>query len=126
MTYNHQEAFCLMKYRTDDGLEEEIIWNSRDGVTPFVIPFLSGKSGTHVEWRSDRCVPDHTPQPGDRVFVDLTQERAFYLASKNLTRWQNDPNMKQYGPFPDVEDLAKSYLQDGAPDLVTVKEDGTY
>lgn len=32
--YQHAEAFCLMQYASKDGSEREIVWNSRDGVTP--------------------------------------------------------------------------------------------
>jgi hypothetical protein len=127
MTYNHTEAFCLMKYRSDDGTEEEIIWNSRDGVTPFVIILKSGKSASHVEWNNDRCVPNHVPFPGSRVFVDLTRERALEIAKENLARWKDDSVMVHYGPYPPAEKLAVEYLdRHGAPDLVTVKEDGSY
>jgi len=46
MSYRHAGAFCLMTYRADDGTEEEQVWNSRDGVTPFVITLRSGKAAT--------------------------------------------------------------------------------
>ena len=72
--FNHAEAFCLMKYRSDDGTEEEVIWNSRDGVTPFVVPSKSGKPMTHVDWKLDEYRPNFKPQPGDRYFVDATRE----------------------------------------------------
>lgn len=66
--YQHAEAFCLMTYRADDGSEEEVIWNSRDGVTPFTVRLLSGKTATHVNWAADRAVPDHRLKHGERYF----------------------------------------------------------
>jgi hypothetical protein len=66
--YQHAEAFCLMTYRSDDGTEEEVVWNSRDGVTPLVITLLSGQKATHVNWSADRPHPDHKPQHGERYF----------------------------------------------------------
>jgi hypothetical protein len=66
--YKHMEAFRLMTYRSDDGTEEELIWNSRDGVTPFVIRLRSGKTATHVNWTNDRRIPDHQLKHGDRYF----------------------------------------------------------
>lgn len=73
--YNHPEAFCLMKYRTDDGSEEEILWNSRDGVTPFMLRSKNGKMMHHVDWQLDYPTkPDFKPPSGMRVFVDATQE----------------------------------------------------
>ena len=35
--YNHAEAYCLMKYKCEKCGTVETIWNSRDGVTPFII-----------------------------------------------------------------------------------------
>ena len=52
--YRHPEAFMIMTYRADDGIEEERIWNSRDGVTPFVITLRNGKQATHVDWGQDQ------------------------------------------------------------------------
>ncbi len=71
---NHGEAFSLMKYRSDDGTEEEILWNSRDGVTPFMITSKSGKKMSHVDWSNDVYAPHWKPPIGMRVFVDATEE----------------------------------------------------
>jgi len=89
----HAEAFCLMRYEADDGSEDEIIWNSRDGVTPFVITLRSGKTARHVDWQNDRYAPDHIPQPGDRIFVDLTPDRALESTRRMVERWWDDPDM---------------------------------
>lgn len=42
----HPEAFCVMQYFDDDG-NVEFIWNSRDGVTPFVIISRQGLEAMH-------------------------------------------------------------------------------
>jgi hypothetical protein len=125
VAYQHAEAFNLMTYRSDDGSEEEQVWNARDGVTPFVIALRSGQFGTHVEWAADRRMPeDWTPPPGTRIFVDLTPQRARAAAEANVTRWLANPETA--GHFhrvyatreAGVNDLAASYLQPGAPDLI--------
>lgn len=127
MSYVHKEAFCLMTYRADDGSkEEEVIWNSRDGVTPFVITLRSGKEARHVDWHLDRCVPDHMPPLGSRIFVDLTAPRARELARRNAERyWETYPPSREQ--FLTVDALAAmleaTYLADigkGTPDLVEV------
>lgn len=127
-SYNHAEAFCLMLYRSDDGTEEEVIWNSRDGVTPFVITLRSGKQATHVDWHLDQRVPDFQPHPGERMFVSLTPQRAREHAEANVDRCLADPTLgpqllQQYGTREAAIDaLADSYLaHDGAPDLVEVQ-----
>jgi hypothetical protein len=71
--YKHGEAFCLMVYEAEDG-ERETLWNSRDGVTPFMITSRSGKRMQHIDWRSDKATPDFKPLSGMRVFVDATEE----------------------------------------------------
>lgn len=65
----YPEAFKLMAYRSDDGTETRQVWNARNGVTPFVITFPSGRRATHVNWAGDRYAPLHQPAPGDLVFT---------------------------------------------------------
>ncbi len=75
---HHAEAFCLMTYEDEVNGRTERLWNSRDGVTPFVITSRWGNSARHVG--RDDYQPGHVPNVGDRVFVDLTPERARVLA----------------------------------------------
>lgn len=126
MTYT--EAFHLMTYTADDGSEAELIWNSRDGVTPFVIRLRSGKTASHTNWGQDRYKPDYIPPVGTRVFVDLTRERALEMAKKNLEYYKSNPELielyrEDNCPWPTAEELADDYLQPGAPDLIEVTEE---
>jgi hypothetical protein len=119
--YKHAEAFCLMTYRSDDGTESEVLWNSRDGVTPFVITLLSGKTAMHVDWNRDQRVLDYVPPAGSRIFVDLTLERAREQAERNLARWAEEGTFADLTP-PSAEELALEYLHPGAPDIIEVPE----
>ena len=74
----HAEAFCLMHYCFNSfefefllfGGRVEIVWNSRDGVTPFCIRCRHcGGEMTHVCWERDVYAPDYKPFAGQRVFV---------------------------------------------------------
>lgn len=85
--YAHKEAFALMRYRDDVTGAVEILWNSRDGVTPFTITSRAGNPATHVDYDLDQCVPVHTPALGSRVFVDLTMERARAHRTVFVERW---------------------------------------
>ena len=123
-----------MKYRSDDGTEEEIIWNSRDGVTPFVITLRSGKQATHVEWYNDRRVPNYSPKPGERIFVDLTEERRWELTLRNVQRyWPNALGITEVAskyaemarseyssPEQMARDLISEPMRPGEPDLIEV------
>jgi hypothetical protein len=126
----HAEAFCIMTYRADDGSEEEQIWNSRDGVTPFCVALRSGKSAKHVDWHRDVYAPDYKPPAGSRMFVDLTPERAEEIARMKADLYWSD-TAAVYNPQSEwatkeafVQSLLASYLQlPGAPDIVVVGED---
>lgn len=128
----HQEGFCWMTYRSDDGTESIRIWNSRDGVTPFVITLPSGKQATHVDWHADHWDPGYEPKPGDLIFVDMTDQAAREYAQRNAERYFNDAKLSQFvPPSRTVEELAQALYESytdvpGSPNLVRVKEDGSY
>jgi hypothetical protein len=44
--FQHREAFMLMKYVSEGGTDVKLIWNSRDGVTPFQV-HIDGMKYTH-------------------------------------------------------------------------------
>lgn len=134
---NHPEAFKLMQYATDDGTEFEIIWNSRDGVTPFCVLSKSGKEMTHVNWDKDVMTPiNYKPGPGNRMFVDATEsllrDKAWAYVDKY---WKGDgtamnPGMQNIFQGKSrkavVEYFLKEWTKPGSPCLVTLQADGTY
>jgi hypothetical protein len=142
----HPEAFCLMQYASKDGSERELIWNSRDGVTPFCILSRSSVEMQHVNWKQDRYVPQHLPRVGDRIFVDLTFERAIETQRQNVERWwdeeempmKDDPELGPMGKEGAARHLAHEEMKQfqvnataeelmeygaGPPDLVEVTEE---
>ena len=82
--HTHAEAFCRMLYRNKATGREEWLWNSRDGVTPFVIPDPAGGEMRHVEWRRDVCDPDFIPPVGSRVFVGKHDPRLVVVTEQWL------------------------------------------
>ncbi len=151
---NHVEAWCLMTYQGElsalGGVAptREVIWNSRDGVTPFCITAKDSKEKlTHVNWRGDQAAPFYTPKVGDRVFVDLTPERAEEIARKMLKSIQESAKkgsetakehledienqcveageIEEKDPFSHwIMELKASYLSNkGAPDLIVVTKE---
>lgn len=126
MNFNHPEAFCLMRYQSDDGTIVEHLWNSRDGVTPFLIRSKDGKTELHHTMRHMEKRPLHRPQTGDRIFVDMTAEKAREYAL-NQARFDPEGWAKRYPTDEDkawaIDELTKSIFRDGrAPDIVTVGE----
>lgn len=122
--YQHAEAFMLMTYRAGD--EEERIWNSRDGVTPFVITLKSGKVATHEDWHADVRAPDYQPQPGERIFADLTADRARELAEARVDGWLASPMradlIATYGSRENAIEQ-QSRFEPGDPDLIVFAGD---
>ena len=121
--FNHKEAYCLMYYRCEKCGELERLWNSRDGVTPFVIGCrYCGGEAVHIMWQYDRCVPDYKPKPAERIFIDMTKERAEEIAKKRIEHF----NKLGYNDNHDQEQLLKDVTEDiwhkgESPDIFTVK-----
>lgn len=74
------EAFCLMKYRNEYDGYVEWIWNSRDGISPFVVSDirteLRGSPPHHLtmlhdDWHEDVPIPNYIPPIGSRIFMDM-------------------------------------------------------
>lgn len=112
--YQHGEAFCLMAYVSDDGRTGELIWNSRDGVTPFCITSRDGVEMTHVDWQNDICVPNFRPVPGMRIFTDMDQEMAEEAARERVEDWWDHAEYPMRDRWTNKEaavtDLAQGYV----------------
>jgi len=124
--YLHKEAFSLMQYASKDGREIEYIWNSRDGVTPFTVTSRRGTTLEHVNWSGDRRIPNFVPQPGSRIFVDLTEDAARAYAVRQVRLyWDEDTSpIKEMFASQDeaIEQLtASSLAQPGTPDTIVVE-----
>ena len=74
--HQHKEALCLMWYQCERCEMAEQFWNSRDGVTPFMVSgacLACGGDMCHVNWRDDDYRPAHIPGPGIGVFFDMPE-----------------------------------------------------
>lgn len=119
--YQHPEAYCLMTYRSQDGSVEEVIWNSRDGVTPFVVHSESGVEMAHVNWDSDLCAPDYKPLPGQRVFVDMDEELATKAAWESVERYWDHPEYPARGRYPSKEAMAEIFTKEYLGGVTIIK-----
>ena len=118
--FNHLEAFKVMEYRCDKCGQSEMIWNSRDGVTPmFLSCAICGEQSAHVNWKGDTFAPEHTPKPGERVFINMPDELRLptaraRMASFDGTKYEEkDPKQRQII----IRDISKSFPQ-GSPWLI--------
>lgn len=121
--YNQVEAYCIMTYQCENQAcgKEERIWNSRDGVTPFTIGCrYCGGMASHVRWNEDRRVVNYKPKPGERIFINMTEEMARVLAEKRVDQFKGTP-YERTGQERDetIEQLTMNFT--GGPTLVEVK-----
>lgn len=70
---------------------------------------------THINWNMDRVDPEYQPIPGQRIFIDLTEERfvdfmftrmrdAGHSISRKKLRQQFRDDVKSQGePGPDIK-----------------------
>ena len=62
----------LMHYQCRDCGKIEVLWNSRDRVTPFMMDCLKC-AGTMQHVGIDIDAPKHVPHRGQRVFIDMPE-----------------------------------------------------
>jgi len=129
--HQHPEAFCLMTYKDTAG-NCEVIWNSRDGVTPFIVRSRAGLEAQHINWKNDFCAPNHQPKLGDRIFEDMTEESARKWRTEYVEKNWDHPAHPMHEVYPGstkeevVEMLVKSDMEefDGhGPQLTDVTEE---
>ena len=121
---NQPEAFCIMRYGCKKCHHGEKIWNSRDGVTPFIVPCAKcGGEASHIQWDADFRKIDHVPNVGDRIFISTSLERAREIAARRIEALrENYPPPKNDPGF--AERIAMSFWKCGtAPDLVEVSQE---
>lgn len=124
-TFNHKEAFCVMTYRCKSCGHEERVWNSRDGITPFCIgcPRCGKPEHYHEDWFNDRFDPMHRMfmVKGERMFVNMTKERARNYAVKNVDSAIESGRLPKSRRNDVIRTATASYYGDGtAPDIVEV------
>ncbi|MEA2175334.1 MAG: hypothetical protein QOD00_2926 [Blastocatellia bacterium] len=126
--FNHVEAYCLMLYATQDGAQYEVVWNSRDGVTPFIIYSRDGQEMQHIAFDQDRVELDFVPAVGSRIFVDLTEEVARQKATERVATMWEEGERPLSERFETREAAVQMFLdawteREGQPHLVEVTEE---
>ena len=131
MSTKHQEAFHIMAYQCDKCSFLEYIWNSRDGVTPFMTSCLFDDCDgltAHVFPRRMGLMEQTAIilKPFvSRVFVDMTQERAKMFAIKRMDSMIDQgyilPEGEDY--YQSIDRLTQSLYHNGdAPDVLSRAE----
>jgi len=111
--FRHKEAFCLMQYRCARCSQVELLWNSRDGVTPFIIRCAQeGCKGEmqHINFGRDRPVGE-LPNEAGRVFINLTREAAKAIAEQVIKH--HEAQTKEPAHRDMLRELTESYYGGG-------------
>src|SRR5690606_2697498 len=85
--YVHGEAYCLLRFvcTNPECGKAEVIWNARDGIAPAVVECrYCGRAARHEPSAVDQRIPDREPRVGERVFIDLTVDRARWWVKKQF------------------------------------------
>jgi hypothetical protein len=124
-TFVYAEAFALMQYRCEKCGAREVIWNSRDGISPFSVECQACDGlMQHVDWNRDRRAPDYRPGPEQRVFANVTRERAAECARQRVESavgTQYEIAAEEREAF--VERLAAGIYGDGTGPMVITGEE---
>ena len=122
----YQESFCLMWYKCGFCGRRERIWNSRNGVTPFMVSCTSC-DGTmqHVNWELDKFTPDYKPKKGERIFIDWTREAAENFYREQLEDWWDNGDYPMSERYETKEAALESLMENWNPEdpaIETIKE----
>lgn len=111
--YVYGEAFCLMKYKCQKCETIETLWNSRDGVTPFVIDCIRcNDKMRHIDWEGDKKAINHTPYRNQRVFVGFPMELAKLYARKWADLNWNDKDCPMSETYKTKEQAVKELIKE--------------
>ncbi len=117
ITYNHAEAYRHMQYACPEGHVMEI-WNSRDGVTPFMVQCLHPGCeaiSQHVRWNEDREDPTYQLQPGDWYFRNGTDQDAERVLHYRIQGKPIDLDFMARMGAETVDELIQKIIQNPGP-----------
>ena len=107
MESKHEEAHALMIYQCQSCGFPEVIWNSRDGVTPFSVGCPKCKKTMHhIAWEQNKAQEDL------RIFTTLPLGVAIAFA-KQVAGGKED----KLSPD-EITEIAKSMYKDGISPMV--------
>jgi hypothetical protein len=119
-----------MYYENESTKKGFIVWNSRDGVTPFIV-FADGQEYMHKHWGMDAVVTNphyinrEILKPGQRIFRDTSEQEAKVCAIRRLqsargTEYEVEENSSRWNEL--ISDLTKNFI--GEPNMLKVTVPG--
>jgi hypothetical protein len=128
--YKFNEAYMLMYYENAETKMGFMVYNTRDGVTPFCV-VEDGKEYQHTHWGMDRrpaqgYVEKHILVPGQRIFRDITPEEGKNFAIARLrqakgTPYEVEEGSEQWNEL--LASLTEEFSRPGEPIMVKIQKD---
>lgn len=85
--YKNADSFKIMEYYCKTCEMHEMIWNSRDAVSPFGTSCSTKDCKghmIHINWHKDVVNSLYKPPPGTRYFADITRAKAETIATEMI------------------------------------------
>lgn len=117
--HQHTEAFWLMTYICQDCGHKEVIWNSRDGVTPFGTRCMACGGINMLHKGPHEYAPDHVPDVGQYVWITFPESlrlpfgRGRVKAGEGTAYQVDDPQTRQ-----EIAEGIADDMQAGEPFLI--------
>lgn len=120
-----KEAYCIMEYHCEKCHTSEFLWNSRDGVTPFIINCVHCEKGEmrHINWQGDKREVWHIPKKGERIFITMPNEvNDLYVRKRIEMYWENEqyPMREMFANKEEAfKKLSGDMQKEGEPFIIT-------
>lgn len=128
-THRHREAFCHMIYQCLKCGTQRVIWNSRDGVTPFMLQCQADSdcdgSMQHREWQRDLYDPDYRLKEGNLYWRDMSDDEKLEFATEAVNNNWEHREFQMRRMFKAKEQAIKHFMSQykpGSPMLATHKK----
>lgn len=117
----HQEAYCRMEYKRPTENEIVVIWNSRDGVSPFCA-HIDGVEYQHINWQLDQYQRYWVPDVGDYIFMDTDYATWEKFEKDNVERNWDHPQYPMSQTFSTKEEALVELMKEFRPgEPMTIK-----
>jgi hypothetical protein len=123
--HQHAEAFCNMKYVCQECGHSEMVWNSRDGVTPFIIGCTKCDGDMcHIgPWNKEKThdtIPDDTTMVFVQVFEKVAVESCTAWVDRFYDQMASDGYLEEGETKENlIEKKVEARMKDDCPCIIT-------
>jgi len=120
----YPEAFKVMRYGCKKCRNVQLVWNSRNGVSPFSIGCSCGGSADHIQWERDKlCIEVDVAimEGAKKMFISPSPERYVEFVKEHVQKnW--DHFSEGFDSFHEACCAKVAQYREGEPLTVSIKE----